>query len=165
MPLIEFSYNNSYHSSIQMAPFEALYGRRCRSPISWFEVNEASVIGPNLVSDALEKVQLIRDRFWATQSQQKSYADVRRKYLDFEINDCVYLKISPMKVVKRFGKKGKLSPRYVGPFRILYRFGKVAYELELTLDLASFHPVFHVSLLKKCIGDPSVVVHIQSIGV
>ncbi|KAF3679337.1 CCHC-type integrase [Capsicum annuum] len=129
LPLIEFAYNNSYHSSIQMAPFEALYGRRFRSPIGCFEVN------------------------------------VRRKDIEFEVNDYVYLKISPMKGVKRFGKKGKLSPRYAGPFKILCLFGKVAYELELPSELASVHPVFHVSQLKKCIGDPIVVVPIQSIDI
>ncbi|KAF3628898.1 hypothetical protein FXO38_27977 [Capsicum annuum] len=118
LPLIEFAYNNSYYSSIQMAPFEALYGMRYRSPIGWFKVSEASVIGPDLVFDALEKVQLIRERLWATQSRQKSYAEVHRKDLEFEISD---------------------------------QFGKVAYELELPSDLASVHPAFHVSLLKKFI--------------
>ena len=122
-------------------------------------------MGPDLVFNTLEKVQLIRERLRAAQNWQKSYADVRRKDLKFEIGDHVYLKISPMKGVKRFGKKGKLSPRYVGPFKILSRFGKVAYELELPSYLASVHPVFHVSLLKKCIGDPTIVVPIKSIDV
>ena len=118
-----------------------------------------------MVFDTLEKVQLIRERLWASQSRQKSYADIRVKDIEFEVDDYVYLKISPMKGVKRFGKKGKLNPQYVGPFRILSRFVKGAYELELPSDLASVHPVLHVSFLKKCIGDPSVVVLIQSIGV
>ena len=109
LPLIEFAYNNSYHSSIQTAPFEALYGRRYRSPIGWFEVSKASIIGPDLVFNALEKVQLIRERLRVAQNRQKSYADVHRKDLEFEIGDYVYLKISPMKRVKRIGKKGKLS--------------------------------------------------------
>ena len=90
---------------------------------------------------------------------------MHRKDLEFEIGDYVYLKISPIKGVKRFSKKGKLSPRYVGPFKILSHFYKVAYELKLPSNLASVHPVFYVSLLKKCIGDPSVVVSIQSIDV
>ncbi len=148
-----------------MDPLEALYGRRYRFPISWFEVSEASVIGTDLVFDALEKVQLIRERLQAAHSRQKSYEDVHRKDLEFEVGDHVYLKISPMKGVKRFGKKGKLSPRYICPFKILNCFGKVAYELEFPSDLASVHPVFHVSLLKKCIGDPIVVVPIQSIDI
>ncbi|KAH0655152.1 hypothetical protein KY285_030034 [Solanum tuberosum] len=155
LPLIEFAYNNSYHSSIQMAPYEALYGRRCRSPVGWFEVGEAALIGPDSVLDAMEKVQLIRDRLKTAQSRQKSYADLRRRELEFQVDDWVFLKVSPMKGVMRFGKKGKLSPRYVGPYRILKMIGKVAYELELPADLAAVHPVFHISLLKKCVGDPA----------
>ena len=115
----------------QMAPFEALYGRRCRSLVGWFEVGEAAWIGPDSVLDAMEKVQLIRDRLKTAQSRQKSYADVRRRELEFQVDDWVFLKVSPMKGVMRFGKKVKLSPRYVGPYKILKRVGKVAYELEL----------------------------------
>ena len=105
LPLIEFAYNNSYHASIQMAPFEALYGRKCRSSIGWFEVGEIALIGPDLVFDATEKVRLIRERLKSAQSRQKSYSDNRRKDIEFEDNDWVYLKISPMKVVMRFGKR------------------------------------------------------------
>ena len=165
LPLIEFAYNNSYHSSIQMAPYEALYGRRCRSPVGWFEVGEAALIGPDSVLDAMEKVQLIRDRLKTAQSRQKSYADVRRRELEFQVDDWVFLKVSPMKGVMRFGKKGKLSPRYVGPYRILKRIGKVAYELELPADLAAVHPVFHISLLKKCVGDPASIVPLENVAV
>ncbi|KAF3623052.1 hypothetical protein FXO37_32055 [Capsicum annuum] len=155
--LIEFTYNNSFHASIQMAPFEALYGRRCRSPIGWFEVGETAVIGLDVVFEAMEKFKLIRERLKIAQSRQKSYADVRRKDIEFNINDLMYLKVSPMKGVKRFRKKGKLSPRYVGPYNILSRVGKVAYEVELPAELSSIHPVFHVSMLKKCIGDSVMV--------
>ena len=116
--MIEFAYNNSYHTSIEMAPFEALYGRRCRSPVGWFEVGEIALIGPDLVFEAMEKVRLIRERLKSAQSRQKSYSDNRRKDIEFEVNDWVYLKISPMKGVMRFGKKGKLSPRYIGPYKI-----------------------------------------------
>ena len=105
LPLIEFSYNNSYHSSIQMAPYEALYERRCRSPVGWFEVGEEVLIGPDSVLYAMEKVQLISDRLKITQSRQKSYADVRRRELGFQVDDWVFLKVSPMKGVMRFGKK------------------------------------------------------------
>ncbi|WMV57916.1 hypothetical protein MTR67_051301 [Solanum verrucosum] len=119
--LIEFAYNNSYHSSIGMAPFETLYGRRCRSPIGWFEVGEVSLIGTELVHEAMEKDRLIRERLRTAQSRQNSYDDVRRRDLEFDVHDWVYLKISPMKGVMRFGKKGKLSPRYVGPYQILRR--------------------------------------------
>ena len=157
LPLIEFAYNNSFHSSIGMAPFEALYGRKCRSPIGWFEVGEAAVSGPDSVFEAMEKVKLIRERLKTAQSRQKSYADVRRRDLEFEVGDLVYLKISPMRGVKRFGKKGKLSPRYVGPYKILSRVGKVAYEVELPSELSSVHPIFHVSMLRKHISDAVVV--------
>ncbi|XP_019256269.1 PREDICTED: uncharacterized protein LOC109234655, partial [Nicotiana attenuata] len=117
LPLIEFAYNNSFHASIQMAPFEALYGRRCRSPIGWFEAGEAELIGPDLVHQAMEKVKVIQERMKTAQSRQKSYADVRRRGLEFQVDDWVFLRVSPMKGVMRFGKKGKLSPRYVGPYR------------------------------------------------
>ncbi|WMV23933.1 hypothetical protein MTR67_017318 [Solanum verrucosum] len=120
-PLLEFAYNNSYYPSIQMAPYETLYGRRCRSPVGWFEVGETTLIGPDSVHDAMEKVQLIRDRLKTAQSHQKSYADVRRRDLEFQINDWVFLKVSHMKVVMSFGKKGMPSPRYIGPYRILKR--------------------------------------------
>ncbi|KAH0729411.1 hypothetical protein KY289_000599 [Solanum tuberosum] len=163
--LIEFAYNNSYHSSIQMAPYEALYGRRCRSPIRWFEVGEAQLIGPDLVHQAMEKVKVIQERLKTAQSRQKSYTDVRRRELVFEIDDWVYLKVSPMKGVMRFGKNGKLSPRFIGPYRIAKRIGNVAYELELPQELAVVHPVFHISMLKKCIGDPSLILPTESVGI
>ncbi|XP_070041564.1 uncharacterized protein, partial [Nicotiana tomentosiformis] len=115
LALIEFAYNNSYHSSIKMAPYEALYGRRCRSPVGWFEVGETELYGPDLIHQAIEKVKVIQERLRTAQSRQKSYSDVRRRDLEFEVGDWVFLKISPMKGVMRFGKKGKLSPRYIGP--------------------------------------------------
>ncbi|XP_070002587.1 uncharacterized protein [Nicotiana sylvestris] len=117
LPLIEFAYNNSFHVSIQMAPFEALYGRRCRSPIGWLEVGEAELLGPNLVHQGLEKVKIIQERLKAAQSRQKSYVDIRRRKLEFQVDDWVFLRVSPMKGVMLFGKKGKLSPRYVGPYQ------------------------------------------------
>ena len=165
LPLIEFAYNNSYHSSIGMAPFEALYGRRCRSPVGWFEVGEVALLGPDLVMDALEKVRMIRERLKTAQSRQKSYADVRRRDLEFKVGDWVYLKVSPMKGVVRFGKKGKLSPRYVGPYEIIRRVGKVAYELGLPKEMELVHPVFHVSMLRKCVGDPNAIVPLEVVGV
>ena len=143
--LIEFAYNNIYHSINQMALFEDLYGRRCRSPVDWLEVGEAALIGPDSVLYAMEKVQLIRDRLKTAQSRQISYPDVRRRELEFQVDDWIFLKVSPMKGVMRFGKKGKLSPRYVGPYKILKRIGKVAYELDLPAELEAIHPVFHIS--------------------
>ena len=165
LPLIEFAYNNSYHSSIGMAPFEALYGRRCRSPVGWFKVGEVALLGPDLVMEALEKVRMIRERLKTAQSRQKSYADVRRRALEFRVGDWVYLKVSPMKGVVRFGKKGKLSPRYVGPYKVMRRIGKVAYELELPSEMDLVHPVFHVSMLRKCVGDPNAIVPLDVVGV
>ncbi|GKC83134.1 putative reverse transcriptase domain-containing protein [Tanacetum coccineum] len=119
LPLAEFSYNNSYHSSIRCAPFEALYGRKCRSPVLWAEIGDSGLIGPELVQETTDKVVVIRDRLKAARDRQKSYADNRRKPLEFQVGDHVMLKVSPWKGVVRFGKKGKLAPRFVGPFEIL----------------------------------------------
>ena len=119
LALIEFSYNNSYHSSIGMAPFEALYGRRWRSPLGWFEVGESSILGQEIINKAFEKVRVIRNRLTTSYSRQKSYADIRKRPLEFDVADKLYLVISPMKGLMRFGRKGKLSPRYVGPYEIL----------------------------------------------
>ncbi|XP_070002560.1 uncharacterized protein [Nicotiana sylvestris] len=113
----------------------------------------------------MEKVNLIQRHLKMAQSRQKSYSDVRRRDLEFQVDDWVFLKVSPMKGVMRFGKKGKLSPRYIVPYRILRRIGHVAYELELPQELAVVHPVFHVSMLKKVMGDPSLVVPTEIIGV
>ncbi|GKA66466.1 putative reverse transcriptase domain-containing protein [Tanacetum coccineum] len=113
LPLIEFSYNNSYHTSVKCAPFEALYGRKCRSPVIWTEVGESQLIGPELVQETTENIFQIKKRLKTTRSLQKSYADKRRKPLEFQAGDRVLLKVSPLKGVLRFGKKGKLAPRQV----------------------------------------------------
>ena len=123
------------------------------------------MIGPDSVLYAMEKVQLIRDRFKTAQSHQKSYADVRRKELEFQVDVWVFLKVLPMKVVMRFGKKGNLSPRYVSPYKILKSVGKVKYELEVPAELAALHPVFHISLLKKLVSDPISIVPLESVAV
>ncbi|XP_070050022.1 uncharacterized protein [Nicotiana tomentosiformis] len=104
-PLIEFAYNNIFHASIQMTPFEALYGRRCRSPIGWFKIGEAELIGPDLVHQAMEKVKIINEWLKTVQSRQKSYSDVRRRNLEFKEDDWVFLKVFPMKGIMWFGKK------------------------------------------------------------
>ncbi|XP_070010131.1 uncharacterized protein [Nicotiana sylvestris] len=148
-----------------MAPFEALYGRRYRSLIRWFEVGEVELLGPDLVHHAMEKVKVIQERMKTAQSRQKSYANVRRRELEFQVDDWVFLKVSPMKGVIRFGKKGKLSPRYVRPCRIIQRIGEVANKLDLPLEMPLVHPVFHVSMLNKVVGDPSVIVPIGAIEV
>ncbi|GKC06577.1 putative reverse transcriptase domain-containing protein [Tanacetum coccineum] len=134
-PLVEFSYNNSYHSSVRCAPFEALYGRKCHSPIMWAEVGEGQLIGPELVQETTEKISQIKDRLKAARDRQKSYADKRRKPLEFSVGDYVLLKVSPWKGVVRFGKKGKLAPRFVGPFEIIEKVGPVAYRLDFPEEL------------------------------
>ena len=156
--LVEFYYNNSYQASIQMAPYEALYGRPCRSPLCWTEVGESSITGPDLIRDTSEKVSLIRQRLLTTQSQQKSYTDVRRRPLEFEVGDHVFLKVMPKRGVVRFGKRGKLSPRFIGPFEILERIGTVAYLLALPPSMSGVHEVFHVSILWKYTPDLAHVV-------
>ncbi|GJW03125.1 putative reverse transcriptase domain-containing protein [Tanacetum coccineum] len=143
LPLIEFSYNNSYHASIKAAPFEALYGRKCRSPVCWAEVGDARLTGPELVHETTEKIVQIKQRMQAARDRQKSYADVRRKPLEFQVGDRVMLKVSPWKGVVRFGKRGKLNPRYIGPFKVLAKVGTVAYRLELPQQLSRVHSTFH----------------------
>ena len=158
MPLLEFTYNNNYQVRIQMAPYEALYGRPCRSPLCWIEVGESSITGPDLIRGTSEKVSLIRQRLLTAQSRQKSYADVRRQLLEFEIGDHVFLKVMPKKGVVRFGKRGNLSPRFIGPFEILERVGTVAYWLALPPSMSGVHEVFHVSMLRKYTPDLAHVV-------
>ena len=117
MPYVEFCYNNSYLSSSKMAPFEALYGRMCRTPLSWDEVGDHQLFGPDLIKESKQKVKLIRDRLKVAQSRQKSYADSKRKETAYKVGDRVYLRVSPLRGVKRFGVKGKLAPHFVGPYR------------------------------------------------
>ncbi|WVZ89990.1 hypothetical protein U9M48_036331 [Paspalum notatum var. saurae] len=155
-PLGEFAYNNSYQKSLDMAPFEALYGRRCRTPLNWSEPGERVTFGPRL-GNTSEKNK--------ARSRRKSYSDKRRRPLTFEEDDHVYLRVSPMKGVHRFGVKGKLAPRYVGPFKITEQCGPVAYRLELPPHLAAVHDVFHVSQLKKCLRVPEEVIDTSQIRI
>ena len=157
-PLVELAYNNSYQASIQIAPYDALYGRPCRSPICWIEVGESTITGPDLIRDASEKVSLIRQHLLTAQSWQKSYADVRRQPLEFEVGDHVFLKVMPKRGVVRFGKRGKLSSRFIGPFEILERVDTVAYRLTLPPSMSGVHEVFHVSMLRRYTIDPAHVV-------
>ncbi|GJW18894.1 putative reverse transcriptase domain-containing protein [Tanacetum coccineum] len=165
LPLAEFSYNNSYYASIKVAPFEALYGRKCRSPVCWSEVGDAQLTGPEMIRETTEMIVQIKNRLLAARSRQKSYADVRRKPLEFEVGDKVMLKVSPWKGAVRFGKRGKLSPRYIGTFKILSRIGPVAYKLELPRELQGIHNTFHVSNLNKCLSDEDLIIPFDKVRI
>jgi hypothetical protein len=146
-----------------MAPYEALYGRQCRTPLCWDEVGERKLLAPDMVQITTDKVKVIRERLKTAQSRQKSYADNRRRDLEFQVGDSVFLKLSPWKGVVRFGKRGKLSPRYIGPYVIIERIGDVAYRLDLPSELSQVHDVFHVSMLRKYIPDPAHILYAQPI--
>jgi hypothetical protein len=150
----EFSYNNCYQESLKMAPFEMLYGRRCQTPLFWSEAGERKVFGPNILHEAEKQVRMVMENLWVAQLRQKSYTDHRRRDLSFEVGDFLYLKVSPMRGLHRFKVRGKLAPRFIGPFKILEKRGEVAYQLELPLQLSDVHDVFHVSQLKKCLRVP-----------
>ncbi|XP_027181721.1 uncharacterized protein LOC113780102 [Coffea eugenioides] len=151
-----------------MAPYEALYGRKCRSPICWDEVCEQKILDPTAVpwiEEGQEKVKLIRQRIQTAQSRQKSYKDNRRKDLEFAVGDQVFLKITPLKASLITGKGKKLQPKFVGPYKILQRVGNVAYRLELPPSLSRIHNIFHVLMLKKYHPDPSHVLQPENIGI
>jgi hypothetical protein len=145
----EFSYNNNYQESMKMAPFEVLYERCCRTPLNWIESREKVIFGPDIVDESEVTVRRIQDNLTAAKSRQESYANKRCQPLEIKVRDHVYLKVSPMKGVKRFGMKGKLALRYIRPFSILEKCGTVAYKIELPPLLTGVHNIFHVSQLKK----------------
>jgi hypothetical protein len=149
LPYAEFAYNNNYQSSIKMAPFEALYGRKCRTPLFWNQTGESQLFGPDSIREAEKQVEIIRENLKATQSRQKSYVDPRREVV-LEVGDYAYLRVSPIRGLRRFNVGRKLSPRFIGPFKIVERRGEVAYQMELPAQLSGVHDVFHVSQLKKC---------------
>ena len=163
VPLMEFAYNNSFQSSLNMAPFEALYGRKCRTPICWDEAGERKLLGPELVQITTDNLQVIRANLKAAQDRQKSYANLKRADIEFSVGDKVFLKISPWKGVIRFGKKGKLSPRFIGPYEVIERIGPVAYRLALPPSLEGVHNVFHVSMLRRYRSDPTHVLKEQPV--
>nr|GEY24356.1 putative reverse transcriptase domain-containing protein [Tanacetum cinerariifolium] len=217
-PLVEFAYDNNYHASIKAAPFEALCGRKCRSPVYWTEVRGAQILGPELIQETIEKIVQIKQRVQAARDRQKtvvhfgkrgklnpryvgpfkkchadkplavpldglhfddklhfveepveimdrekSYADLKHKPMEFQVGDKVMLKVSPWKGVVRFGKRGKLNPRYVGPFKVLERIGDVAYKLDLPKELSRVHNTFYMSNLKKCHADEPLAVPLDGL--
>nr|GFA97929.1 putative reverse transcriptase domain-containing protein [Tanacetum cinerariifolium] len=137
LPLVEFSYNNSYHASIKAAPFEALYGQKCRSPVCWTEVGEDQILGPELIQETTEKIVQIKQRMQAARDRQKSYADLKRKPMEFQVGDKVMLKVSPWKGVVHFGKREKLNPRV--------------------------HNMFYVPNLKKCHADEPLAIPLDGL--
>ena len=147
IPLMEFAYNNSYQVSIGMAPYKTSYGRRCRTLVCWTELNKHKMIGPDIVKDTKEKVQVSRQKLKVASDRKKSYADLKRRDIEYEVGDKVFLKVSLWRKILRFGKKGKLSLRFIGPYEILERIGPVAYRLALPSKLAKLHNVFYVSML------------------
>jgi hypothetical protein len=149
LPYAKFSYKNSYQASMKMAPYEALYECQCRTPLFWSQTGESQVFEAEVLKDVEKQVQMVRESLKVAQSRQKSYADKRRIDLSFEVGDFVYFKVPPMRGTRRFKVKGKLAPRYVGPFKIVDRRGEVTYQLELPPQLSDVHDVFHVSQLKK----------------
>jgi hypothetical protein len=151
LPYAEFSYNNSYQASLKMSPFEALYRRNCRTPLYWDQPGERQVFGLDILLEVEENIKMVRENLKAAQSRQRSYADTRRREVSFEVGDYVYLKVSPIRGIKRFKVKGKLAPRYIGSYQIQVRRGEVAYQLSLRENLSAVHDVFHVSQLKKCL--------------
>jgi hypothetical protein len=141
-----------------MASFEVLYRRRCRTPLNWIEPGEKVIFGPDLVEEAESIVRRVQENLKAAKSRQETYANKRHQPLEFEVRNHVYLRVSPMKGVKRFGVKGKLAPRYIRPFTILEKCGTVAYKLDLPPSLTGVHDIFHESQLKKCLKAPVDVV-------
>jgi hypothetical protein len=158
LPWAEFSYNNSYQGSLKMAPFEVLYGRRCHTLLNWIEPGEKVIFGPDIIKEAKMIVRHVQENLKAAKSRQETYAKKRHRPLAFEVSDHVYLRVLPMKGVKRFGVKGKLVPHYIGPFPILEKCGTVAYKLDLPPPLAGVHNIFHLPQLKKCLKAPVDIV-------
>ncbi|KAA3465739.1 reverse transcriptase [Gossypium australe] len=165
LSLPEFAYNNSYQKSIQMALFEALYGKKCKTLLCWSDMEEKRNLGPDLVREIKDKEKLICEQLKDASDRQKSYADLRYRDIKYQVGDKVFLKVSPWKKVLRFGQKGKLNPRFIGPYEIIEQIGLVAFHLLLPPELERIHDTFHVSMLQKYRSDPSYIVLVEEIEV
>ncbi|KAK2368619.1 hypothetical protein QL285_081803 [Trifolium repens] len=165
LSLIEFTYNNSFHSSIGMTLFEALYGRRCRPPLCWYESGEKVVLGPEIVQETTEKIRMIQEKMKVTQSRQKSYHDKKRKDVEFHDGDHVFLRVTSTTGIGRALKSRKLTSKFIGPYQILKRLGSVAYRIALPPSLPNLHDVFHASQLRKYVSDPSHVIKSDDVQV
>jgi hypothetical protein len=165
LPYARFSYNNSYQASLKISPVQVLYGRSCRTPLQWDQPGEKQVFGPDILLEAEENIKMVRENLRIAQSRQWSYADTRRRELSFEVGDFVYLKVLPIRGVRRFRVKGKLAPRYIGPYQILAKRGEVAYQLSLLENLSVVHDVFHVSQLKNCLRVPEERLPVEGLEV
>nr|GFB88978.1 putative reverse transcriptase domain-containing protein [Tanacetum cinerariifolium] len=163
LPLVEFSYNNSYHASIKAAQFEALYGQKCRSLVCWSEVGESQLTGLELVRETIGKIVQIKNRLLTARSREKSYVDLKRRLTEFQVGDKVMFKVSPWRGIIHFGKCGKLSPRFIGPFKVIERIGPVSYKLELLEKLRGIYNTFHVSNLKRCFVNDDVVIPLDEV--
>jgi hypothetical protein len=160
----EFSYNNNYQESLKTALFEMLYGQRCQTLLFWNETGERKVFGPGILEEAEKQVRMVRENIHVSQSRQKSNADHRWKELSFEVGDFVYLTVSPMRGLRCFKVRGKLTPRFIGPFKILEKRGEVAYQLELLPQLSNVHDIFHVSQLKKFLRVPKEQIPMEDLN-
>lgn len=165
LPSVEFAYNNSYHNSIQASPFQILYGRPCRTPLSLDRLEDRVMLGREILQEMEEQMATIKQRLKEARNRQKSYANAKRVDRNFEEGSQVFIRIKPFKSPFRIGKGTKLSPRFVGPFTILERVGLVAYNLELSFHLRRMHNVFHVSMLRKYVPDPSHVLKFEKLQV
>ncbi|XP_060202543.1 uncharacterized protein LOC132630967 [Lycium barbarum] len=146
-----------------MPPYEALYGRKCRTSLCWSEVGERKIVGPEIVQQTEDKIKIIKGRLKITSDRQKSYADLKRREIEHQVGDKVFLKVSPSKKIMRFGQKGKLSPRFIRPYEVLERVGPVAYKLALPPELDKIYNVFHVSMLRRYCSIPSHILPVESI--
>ena len=149
IPLVEFVYNNSFQSSIGMTPYKALYRRKFRTSLCWTKLSEKKVIDPDLIQETEEKVKMIRERLKVAVDRQKSYVDLKRKEIQYEIGEKMFLKVSLWKKVTRFGKKGKLSPRFIGPYEVIEKVGPMAYILALPPELECSAPKIPYNFYNK----------------